>query len=123
MSSFLQKISLLGHFWQEKSNFTIFRFNFLLIVGQVAILIFKFNSLPPQIPLYFSLPWGDSQLATSTNIIYLPVFSLLITILNGFWAAMLVKTNPLFSKLLVVFSLIFSFFSLFAVFQIVSLVS
>jgi hypothetical protein len=123
MTSFLQKISLLGHFWQEKNNFTIFRFNLSLIAVQIIILIFKFNNLPPQIPFYFSLPWGESQLASSTNIIYLPIFSILITIINGFWAAMLVKTNPLFSKLLIVFSLIFSFFSLFSVSQIVFLVS
>ncbi len=123
MVSLIQKISLLGHFWQEKNNFTIFRFNLCLIALQIIILFFKFNNLPPQIPFYFSLPWGESQLASSTNLIYLPIYSILITILNGFWAAMLVKNNQLFSKLLIVFSLVFSFFSLFSVFQIVFLVS
>lgn len=123
MASFLQKISLLGHFWQEKNNFTIFRWTLFFIAAQVVILFFKFNDLPPQIPFYFSLPWGESQLASSTAIIYLPIFSIIITLLNSFWAAMLVKTNSLFSKLLIVFSLIFSFFSSLAVFQIVFLVS
>ena len=123
MSSFLQKISLLGHFWQEKNNFTIFRWNLLLLVDQFVILIFKFGDLPPQIPLYFSLPWGESQLSPSIHIIYLPIFSVMVTLINSFWAAMLVKTNPLFSKLLIIFSLIFSFFISLALFQIVFLVS
>lgn len=45
------------------------------------ILIFglKFNKLPPQIPLFYSAPWGKNQLAELWMIGFLPI------IVNGFF--------------------------------------
>jgi len=36
-------------------------------------LLLGFNHLPPQIPLFFSKPWGEDQLADTWMIILLPV--------------------------------------------------
>lgn len=121
--SLFSQISLLGNFWQEKINSHFFRWNLLLIIFQIAILIFKFNDLPQQIPLYYSLPWGDGQLASTASLFILPTFSIIILLINNLIATFFFKTIPLLSRLLVIFSLVFSFLSSISLTRIILLIS
>lgn len=121
--SLFSQISLLGNFWQEKINSHFFRWNLLLIIFQIAILIFKFNDLPQQVPLYYSLPWGDEQLASTASLFLLPTFSIIILLINNLIATFFFKTIPLFSRLLVIFSLVFSFLSSISLTRIILLIS
>lgn len=121
--SLFSQISVLGSFWQEKFNHHIFRWNLILIIFQLGLLIFKFNSLPQQVPLYYSLPWGEGQLAAAASLFLLPTFSIIILLLNNLIATFFLKTIPLFSRLLTVFSLIFSFLSAISLTRIISLIS
>ena len=115
-------LSRLGQFWQEKVNGRIFQWNLVLIVAQVAYLIFKFNDLPVQVPLYFSLPWGESQLANATSLFILPGLSLGFLFINNLLAVFYLNTHSLMSRLLIIFSLIFSTLSLISLIQIINLV-
>ena len=117
------KLSLLGKFWQEKVNHTILRWNVLLILSSIGFLVIKFGDLPPQVPLYFSLPWGENQLAPASSLFFMPTFSIVIAILNNLLAAIMVNSQVLFARLLVIFSLIFSIFTAISVFNIVALVA
>ena len=40
------------------------------------------NQLPAKLPLFYSLPWGESQLASKQQFLILPAIVLLITVLN-----------------------------------------
>ena len=122
-NSLFSQISVLGSFWQEKINHHLFRWNLLLIIFQLTLLIFKFNSLPGQVPLYYSLPWGEGQLASAVSLFLLPTFSIIILLLNNLIATFFLKTIPLFSRLLTVFSLIFSFLSAISLTRIITLIS
>lgn len=48
------------------------RINLFFLLPAAAILLINWRRLPPQLPLYYSLPWGEEQLATPT--ILLSVF-------------------------------------------------
>ncbi|MFA6368862.1 MAG: hypothetical protein WCX20_00580 [Candidatus Shapirobacteria bacterium] len=122
-NSFFSQISILGNFWQEKINQFLFRWNIILIVLQLAILIIKFNSLPQQVPLYYSLPWGEGQLAAAASLFLLPTFSIIILLLNNLIATFFLKIIPLFSRLLPIFSLIFSLLSSISLIRIIILIS
>lgn len=115
-------LSKLGQFWQEKVNGRIFQWNFVLIIAQVAYLIFKLNDLPSQVPLYYSLPWGESQLANATSLFILPSLSLGFLFINNLLAVFYLNTHSLMSRLLIIFSLIFSTLSLISLIQIINLV-
>lgn len=115
--------SNIGRFWQDKINGQIFRWNAFIIVIGITILFVKFNDLPPQIPLYYSLPWGATQLASSTSIILLPTFSIIILLVNNLLAVLITKSIRLMSILLIITSLIYSAFSTIALIQIINLVS
>jgi len=123
LNSLFFQISILGSFWQEKINRHLFRWNLFFILFQIIIFIIKFNNLPQQIPLYYSLPWGQDQLATTASLFLLPTFSIIVLLLNNLIATFFFKTIPLFSRLLIIFSLIFSLFSSISLTKIISLIS
>jgi len=115
--------STIGQFWQEKINGTIFRWNLFFLFVQLIILFIKFNDLPPQLPLYYSQPWGSSQLANSMSIFLLPLFSFVVMIINNILATSFLKSVPLLSKLLVIISLIFTVYASITLYQIVTLIT
>lgn len=119
----INQLSFLGKFWQEKINKKVFRWNLIFIILQLILLFFKFNDLPVSVPLYYSLPWGETQLALASTLFLLPAFSLIVGLVNSILAVSFSGSNPLFTHLLTTFSLIFSILMFFALFRIIFLVS
>jgi hypothetical protein len=113
----------LGKFWQQRNNGQIFRSNLLVITVQIVYLIYKFNDLPPQVPLYYSLPWGESQLASASQLFFLPTFSIIFGLINNLLAATIFAKITLLSKLLVITSLLISILSSVTLYQIISLLT
>lgn len=116
-------VSLLGAFWQERRNSLLFRWNLLFIGLQIAFILLRFNDLPQLVPLYYSQPWGESQLAPVSSLFLLPVFSIGLLLLNSVLAAFYLRSVQLFSYLLLVSSFVFSLFSFITVFNIINLVT
>lgn len=51
----------------------------------ILILLFlNLNNLPPQLPLFYSLPWGQDQLATLAQFVVLPAIIILVSLTNLF---------------------------------------
>lgn len=117
------RLSVLGRFWQEKINYTILRWNLLFIIASILLLFFVFNDLPPQAPLYYSLPWGADRLVSSPTLFILPSFSIVVLVLNNFIAQVLSSSSTLLSRLLVIVSLVFSLLSFISLLQIILLVT
>jgi cellulose synthase/poly-beta-1,6-N-acetylglucosamine synthase-like glycosyltransferase len=113
----------LGKFWQQKDNGQVLRSNILIITVQIVLLVYKFNDLPPQVPLFYSLPWGEPQLASASQLFFLPTFSIVFSLINNLLAATIFSKTTLLSKLLVVSSLVISILSLVTLFQIISLLT
>ncbi len=122
-NSLFSQISFLGSFWQEKINHHLFRWNIILIIFQIILLTLKFTYLPEKVPLYYSLPWGESQLASAASLFLLPTFSIIILLINNLIATFFLKTIPLLSRLLTTFSLLFALLSSISLFRIISLIS
>lgn len=115
--------SVLGNFWLEKINSLFFRWNLFLIIFQIAVLFFKFNDLPQQVPLYYSLPWGEEQLTSVTSLFLLPTFSIVVLLVNNLIANFFFNNIPLFSRLLIIFSVIFSLLAAISLIRIILLIS
>jgi hypothetical protein len=122
-NNIFKSLGSLGSFWQEKTNGKIFRWSLFFIIIQISFLFWKFNSLPPQVPLYYSLPWGESQLGQASSLFILPTISLILLLINHLFAISLVKTSLLLSRLLITISLIFSLFSLITLLQIIYIIT
>lgn len=116
-------LSLLGKFWEEKINGTLFRWNVLVIIFQLGFVFLKFDDLPKQVPLYYSLPWGSQRLASAASLFLLPSFSIVFSLINNIIAAFTLQSIQVISKLLIVFSLAYSVLSMITLIHIVYLVS
>ena len=117
------KLSLLGKFWQEKINGTIFRWNTITILFQLILIVIKFDNLPVQVPLYYSLPWGSQRLVSGALLFLLPSFSIVFLLINNLLAAFTLHSIQIISRLLVVFSLVYSVLSAITLIHIVYLIS
>lgn len=115
-------ISKIGQFWQEDINGTILRWNLAIIILQLIFIWYWYTDLPPEIPLFYSRPWGAEQLAGSSKVFLLPMFSFSTVLLNNLLAIFFLRYNLLLSRLLIVVSLLFSIFSFVAVFRSISLI-
>ncbi|HOZ80738.1 MAG TPA: hypothetical protein PK370_00775 [Candidatus Woesebacteria bacterium] len=121
MKSILKPISLLGQFWHDQLNARLLRWNLVFIVIQIALLIIYYPQLPPVIPMFFSQPWGQMQLGSYSNLFYFPVVSIIILLVNNLLSAVYLGSSLLFSRLLVMSSILFAFLSLYSLFQIIIL--
>ncbi len=74
---------------------------FLLGADALMIIIFtlRFNTLPPQIPLFYSRLWGEDQLADTWLIFILPVFLNLLFFLNNYLFKKFYSDNELVKKI------------------------
>lgn len=85
------------------------------------LLVFFWSKLPPQIPLFYSLPWGEEQLASPVSVLILPGGIFLIILFNFLTAIFLASENLILRTVSLV-SAICSFLCLFAIVKILELV-
>ena len=84
---------------------------YILIVSDLlmmAVFLLRFNRLPPQVPLFYSLPWGEQQLADSWTILLLPFALNLLFIFNNFIYRRFFLGNLLVQKILGVLNILLS---------------
>lgn len=108
---------------KDKTIRICLQFGFLLLLAQLVILTFFWKKLPPQVPLFYSRPWGEEQLINPIGLLILPATSLLITVANSAGASLIPGNEKLASQLLVIFATVFNFLCLVTLFKIVTLVS
>lgn len=90
-------------------NQRIFWLNLLTLILAVflSILIAFFPKfLPHKLPLFYSLPWGDSQIANPQQFFILPAAIVLISLINQSLSWQLHPTQSFFKKILLSSSII-----------------
>lgn len=71
----------------------------LILVIFMLILLF-YRSLPPFVPIFNQLPWGEERLGKTITIFIPPLTSLIIFILNLFISTLVYERIPLVSRML-----------------------
>lgn len=94
----------------------------MLLTSIVAIAL-QWSKLPPQVPLYYSLPWGESQLAAPWEITILPTLATSIFITNLALTFILSRDNELLSQIFILTGLFVTSMLLYSLLQILILVS
>jgi hypothetical protein len=88
-------------FWQEKPVRIATRISFAILFFALGFLLLTWKSLPPRLPLFYSLPWGEEQLGKPIFLLILPLSSLFWGILNFSLAVFSFERQPLAAKILV----------------------
>lgn len=99
------------------------QFGFLFLLGQLLILIYFWGKLPPEVPLFYSRPWGQEQLSFPFGLFILPFVSFLVILVNLIVASLIPGEEKLPSQLLIIFATVFNFFCLVTLFKIVTLIT
>lgn len=101
----------------------VHKFVFALFILSVGLLVWRFPLLPPAVPLWFSRPWGEDQLASPYWLLVLPASSIVwygIDLLIGIY---LTSEYLIFTQMLFLSSLIVSILSFITLIKILFLVS
>src|SRR4030042_3758113 len=61
--------------WGTKINLVVIGLEFLILA-----IFWKF--IPPQVPLFYSRPWGNEQLVTKKIFFLIPLVSFLLSLIN-----------------------------------------
>lgn len=101
----------------------LFSFSFFLTVVSLIVSLAVQEQLPQKIPLFYSRPWGNDQLADKNFLFLLPLFSLSVTVINLFIAKTFQKKEDFFiSGLCGFFSVFFSLVTIVSLIKIIALV-
>lgn len=85
--------------------------------------VWKWKNLPPELPLFYSIPRGKEQLGTPFLLLLLPFFSFFFFIGNLLWASLLLEKERLAACILVTIGTITSCLFLITFIKIVFLIS
>lgn len=93
------------------------------ILVSTLLLLWRYGSLPPLVPLWYSKPWGTDRLAHPLWLILLPAASLLILLINTYASRTLTRDMLIFSQILAATALLVAILSLVTLTKILFLVS
>ena len=96
---------------------------FLSIIISVIYLFFMTGHLPSEVPLYYSLPWGQERLAQTLWLLLIPGISFIFFIINIIIVLFSYKTEPVLSRLFAVTVGFVSFLGAYTVIRIILLVT
>lgn len=95
----------------------------LIIIMFTVILIWRWNMLPPQMPLFYSLPRSEDQLGTPLMFLLLPLLSIILFVFNFLLAIILYKNERLACTILIITATVLSFLLFITFMKIIMTVS
>jgi hypothetical protein len=90
----------------DKTITLAFFANILLIVSAAVYILFSYGKLPPFIPVFNQLPWGEQRLGPTFTIFIPILIALLIFVVNIITSASVYKNIPLISRMYAAVSLL-----------------
>lgn len=113
--------------WQALSTHWVVRIaniGTLVFVGvSIIALLMVWKNLPPQVPVWYSQPWGEEQLAHPGWLFLLPASSIAWYATNVIFSVYMTMEYRVFAQLLFLSSLIVSFLSFLTLMHILVLVT
>ncbi len=85
---------------EDKTTNWGFLMSLVVIIIAFIFTAFFYNHLPPFIPIFNQLPWGEERLGITLTI-FIPIFiSVLFFVINLITSSLIYKSIPLVSRLL-----------------------
>lgn len=108
-------------FYQHLDSVTFWSFVLvcLMDVALIGIFITNFSNLPREIPLFYSLSWGDQQLGDLWQFLILAALPFLISLTNMIISWQLHPSQILFKRILAVYSAVITLLFLLTAVKIV----
>lgn len=108
------------NFSRDRLMLAVYVFCGLSILGQASLFLVSWNKLPPEVPLFYSRPWGEAMLAPTLGLWILPGLVLVIAAGNFFIIANF-HQNRFLARAIVVFTFLAAFLTIYDSAKIISL--
>lgn len=95
----------------------------IIILSSLLSIALQFGILPPYVPIFNQLPWGEDRLG-STPMILLPVAGVvIISLVNIFISSAIYTKSQIISRMLTVSSILSSFLSFLFIVRTIQLIT
>lgn len=94
----------------------------LFLCASILLLALKFAGLPPEVPLFYSRPWGEERLTQKVWLWILPGLSIVFLTANLILANILLKKDHFLAQVTLVSQTIVLFLLFWTLFKIVFLI-
>lgn len=91
---------------QDKTITLVYALNGFFMIAAIIYILFSYGKLPPFIPIFNQLPWGEQRLGDQITVFIPVIAALLIFAINIFVSASTYKKIPLISRMLSAISLL-----------------
>jgi hypothetical protein len=106
----------------DKLTYRVFIATLFFILLPLPYILFFYRNLPPYLPVFNQLPWGQPRLASDWAVFIPRIISLCILITNVILSSVLYTKTPLVSRMLAVISFIIAILTLLFVFRTIQIV-
>lgn len=107
--------------WRDRTASRCFNLALIALSASFILLLFSWFKLPPETPLFYSLPWGEEQLASPFLLWLLPGSSLVTILINLIFASYF-SSDQLLTRALMVTASLYSILATIILFRIISLI-
>ncbi|MEX2028612.1 MAG: hypothetical protein WD988_03910 [Candidatus Curtissbacteria bacterium] len=108
------------NFARDRFALSVYIFGLISLLAQSSLILVSWGKLPPQIPLFYSRPWGAEMLSSPLGLWILPGLLLGCAISNFFVISSL-RRNRFLVRAVVVFTLMVAFLTIYDTAKIISL--
>lgn len=117
MKNFIREIR------KDRITFNIFLFSFLIGIIHLFFILINYKNIPPFIPIFNQLPWGNERLI-QTNGIFIPIFLFLCVYIFNFCFVLFLykKNNPLLGRIIASITLLLSMLSFIFILETILLI-
>jgi hypothetical protein len=104
--------NLINNLTGDKLAFRGFIISLLLTIVTISFILFYYTKLPPLIPLFNQLPWGNDRLAPAFGIFIPIIVFAVIFIFNFLFTSLVYSKNPLIARIVAAVTLILAMMNL-----------
>lgn len=105
---------------RDKTTLFVFIFCLFSVLGQASLILVSWDKFPPQIPLFYSRPWGEKMLVSSIGIWILPGLTIFLSFAN-FLVISYLNENRFLIRTIVVFTFLVAFLTIYDAAKLIAL--
>lgn len=106
----------------DKILLRFFTASIAIVILTLAYILFVFRSLPPVLPVFNQLPWGDQRLGPRVAIFFPDLLVVVIFVVNLFLSTAVYSKTPLLARMLAITCFVVAFLTFLFIIRTVQIV-
>lgn len=108
---------------EDRIVFRLINLSLIFILITFLYILLEYRNLPPLIPLFNQLAWGEKRLSPTWGIFIPPVIVVIILIINSLLSSVIYKKIPLLGRMLSITAFIISLLTFLFIVRTIQLIS